>query len=195
MFTGIIEELGRIDRIARRQGTLTLRVSRPRGREGLSIGESIAVDGVCLTVTAHGPGWFESELSQETCRRSTFAAAREGAAVNLERPLAASGRFGGHIVQGHVDATGAVASVKRLAGFVEMRFAHPPSMKGFLVEKGSVAVNGVSLTVSGLRRGTFAAALIPHTLEATNLGGLKSGDPVNLEADVLAKYVRAALGR
>jgi len=195
MFTGIIEEVGRIRSILRREGALRAKVFRPNSRKDLATGDSVAVDGVCLTVVARGTNWFEAEISAETCRRSTLGAARPGREVNLERPLAATGRLGGHFVQGHVDATGSVRSVRREGAFVEMVFRYPAALRGLLVEKGSVAVNGVSLTIASLTGATFTVALVPHTLKVTNLGVLKPADAVNIEVDVLAKYVRALLDR
>jgi riboflavin synthase len=195
MFTGIIEEIGRIQSVSRCRGALRARVLRPDSRKDLSEGDSIAVDGVCLTVVARGPDWFEAEISPETCRRSTLGAARAGRKVNLERPLAASGRLGGHFVQGHVDATGTVRSIRGEGAFVEMAFRYPASLRGLLVEKGSIAVNGVSLTIASLTSTAFTVAHIPHTLDVTNLGVLRPGVAVNLEVDILAKYVRALLDR
>jgi len=195
MFTGIIEEVGRIRSVVRRQGALRVRIHRPGSQRDLAPGDSIAVDGVCLTVVARGRDWFEAEISPETCSRSTLGAARAGRSVNLERPLAASGRLGGHFVQGHVDASGSVRSIRRAGAFVEMAFGYPAALRGLLVEKGSIAVNGVSLTIASMTSTAFTAALIPHTLEGTNLGTLKPSDAVNLEVDILAKYVRALLDR
>jgi riboflavin synthase len=193
MFTGIIESVGRISSVSTAPGGKRLRIGCPGLGGGLGSGDSIAVSGVCLTVVAFGDGWFEAEVSPETLRRSTLGDARSGTRVNLERPLQASGRLGGHFVQGHVDAVGKARSVRRGGKFVEMSFAYPASLKGLLVEKGSIAVNGVSLTVATVGPSTFSTALIPHTLEMTDLGGIEPGDRVNLEADVLGKYVRALL--
>jgi riboflavin synthase len=193
MFTGIIEAMGRIDAVSRIPGGARLRV-RCRGYgAGLALGESVSVDGACLTVMRRGKDHFEAEVSPETMRRTTLGGARAGRKVNLERPLAAAGRLGGHFVQGHVDATGRIRSVRRAEAFVEMAVGYPASLKGLIVEKGSVAVNGVSLTVASITRAAFGVALIPHTLETTNLSALRAGDEVNLETDILAKYVRALL--
>jgi|SRR6266850_923999 len=193
MFTGIVEAVGRIAKVTRGASGLRARFEGLGFEDRLSTGESVAVDGVCLTVVSRGSGWFEAEISPETCRRSTLRAARAGRRVNLERPLAASGRLGGHFVQGHVDAKGSVRSVKRAGDFVEMTFSYPASLRGLLVEKGSIAVSGVSLTLAKVAKMTFMVALIPHTLNATTLGGLRAGDQVNLEADILAKYVKSLL--
>jgi len=195
MFTGIVEAVGRIDKVGRVPGGATVRIGCPGFGEEMKPGESVAVDGVCLTVVSRGPGWFEAEVSPETARRSTLAEARAGRRVNLERPLRASSRLGGHFVQGHVDATGTVRSVGRRGAFVEMTIAHPASLRGFLVEKGSIGVNGVSLTIASLARGAFKVSLVPHTLTWTNLSDLRAGSAVNLEVDILAKYVKALLRR
>lgn len=191
MFTGIIEAIGSVTRVEPVPGGTRARISHPGIEGALGVGESVAVDGVCLTVVRSAPGWFEAEISPETRRRSTFAGLRPGRGVNLERPLAASGRLGGHFVQGHVDAVGAMRGARKAGGFVEMTFSYPASLRGLLVEKGSIAVNGVSLTIAAVKASSFTVALIPHTLKWTNLDGLRPGDAVNLEADVLAKYVRA----
>lgn len=193
MFTGIIEATGRIGRFARTPGGSRVRITSPGYGSGLSPGESVAVDGACLTVTARGRDWFEADISPETARRTTLGRARAGRCVNLERPLAASGRLGGHFVQGHVDTTARVLSLRRRREFAEMVIACPAALRGYLVEKGSVAVNGVSLTVASLTRTAFTAALIPHTLEATNLSDIRAGSAVNLEADILAKYIKALM--
>lgn len=193
MFTGIIEATGRIGRITRIPGGSRLRIESAGYGAELSLGDSVAVDGVCLTVVARSRGWFDAEISPETARRTTLGRARAGRRVNLERPLAASGRLGGHFVQGHVDGTAPVQSVRRSREFVEMDFAVPAGLRRYMVEKGSVAVNGVSLTIAALKRGAFTVALIPHTLDATNLSGLRAGTPVNIEVDILAKYVKALL--
>lgn len=195
MFTGIVEEVGRIRSAVRRRGGLRAKVGCPGFKEAFKVGESVAVDGVCLTVVARGSGWFEAEISPETCRRSTLGSARAGRRVNVERPLAAAGRLGGHFVQGHVDATGSVQSIRREGAFTEMSFRYPAALRGLVVEKGSIAVDGVSLTVASTSPSSFTVALIPHTLGETNLGERRVGDQVNLEADVLAKYVRALLER
>lgn len=195
MFTGIIEAVGSIERLEAVPGGKRVRIAAPGYGQDLAPGDSIAVDGVCLTVVSRGEGWFESEISPETSSRSTFGAARRGRRVNLERPLLATARLGGHFVQGHVDGVGSVRSLRSQGAFVDMTIAHPREMSRFLVEKGSVGVNGVSLTIAGISRGTFKVALIPHTLKATNLSEARPGTRVNLEVDVLAKYVEALVGR
>ncbi len=188
MFTGIVEEVGRVAALAPR------RIEVACGLEGLRIGDSIAVNGVCLTVVDLAPGGFAAELSEETLARSGLGALGSGSPVNLERPVVAGGRLGGHVVQGHVDATGTIGAVEPHEGSVVLWVEVPPVVRRYLVEKGSVAVDGVSLTVAGLREGAFSVALIPHTLAATTLSAAARGDVVNLEVDILAKYVESLLG-
>jgi riboflavin synthase len=187
MFTGIIETVGTA---AEAQGT---RIRVDSELENLVVGESIAVNGVCLTVTRPEGGSFAADLSEETLRRTSLGALAPGSPVNLERAMAAGGRFGGHVVQGHVDGVGTVSEVARLAGSVEMFFSLPEELERYLVHKGSVTVEGVSLTVANLETGRFSVALIPHTLQSTTFGSLKPGDSVNIEVDVLAKYVERLL--
>jgi riboflavin synthase len=188
MFTGIVETVGTAAELS---GTRILVQSDLRD---LVVGESIAVNGVCLTVTDPEAGAFTADLSEETLRRTSLGSLAPGSPVNLERAMAASGRFGGHIVQGHVDGVGAVTGIQRLAGSVEMWFSLPPELERYLVVKGSVTLEGVSLTVAALEAGRFSVALIPHTLQSTTLGSARPGDPVNIEVDVLAKYVERLLG-
>jgi riboflavin synthase len=195
MFSGIVEEVGRVDSAERRGGLLVVRVAARRVVEGLARGASIAVDGCCLTAVDADGGGFTCELTGETLARTAFAERlRPGAAVNLERPLKADGRFDGHIVQGHVDGVGTVTSLNRQGGGAEMAVSLPPALERYVVEKGSIAVDGVSLTVAGLGPGVFRVALIPYTLENTSLGQARVGGPVNLEVDVIAKYVERLLG-
>ena len=155
----------------------------------------MAVNGCCLTAVEVGPRGFTCELTPETLARTRFdERLREGVRVNLERPLRADGRFDGHIVQGHVDGVGRVTSLRRLGESAELEVEAPPELLRYLVLKGSVAVDGVSLTVAGLAGGVFGVALIPYTLEHTNLGDAGPGGHVNLEADLIAKYVERLLG-
>ena len=187
MFTGIVEELGRVAAVSPRRIEVACRL------DGLGIGDSIAVNGVCLTVVDLQPGGFAAELSEETLARTGLGALGSGSPVNLERPVLAGGRLGGHVVQGHVDATGTIGAVEPQEGSVVLWVEVPPPVQRYLVEKGSVAVDGVSLTVAGLREGAFSVALIPHTLAATTLSAAEPGDVVNLEVDILAKYVESLL--
>jgi riboflavin synthase len=195
MFTGIVEATGTVEDAERRGDVLRVRVAAGAVLEGLKAGGSIAVDGCCLTAIEAGGGAFACELTEETLRRTGFAERlRPGRLVNLERPLRADGRLDGHIVQGHVDGVGRIAALDRLGDSAELWVEHPEQLSRYFVEKGSVAVDGISLTLAGLRPGAFRVALIPYTLEVTNLREARPGDPVNLEADVIAKYVARLLG-
>ncbi|HEY4937799.1 MAG TPA: riboflavin synthase, partial [Actinomycetota bacterium] len=165
------------------------------GFDDLAIGDSIAVNGVCLTVMELEGGSFAAELSEETLARTSLGTLTGGSPVNLERPVPVGGRLGGHVVQGHVDGTGTVAALDAQEGSVLMRIEAPRALQRYLVEKGSVAVDGVSLTVAGVRGDAFSVALIPHTLTATTLQSKAPGDAVNLEVDILAKYVESLLGK
>jgi len=188
MFTGIVETVGTAVVVS---GS---RIRLESDLVDLVVGESIAVNGVCLTVTNPGAGSFAADISEETSRRTSLGSLREGSPVNLERAMPAGGRFGGHIVQGHVDGVGSVAGVRALPGSVEMSFTLPRELERYLVHKGSVTLEGVSLTVAALEPGRFAVALIPHTLQSTTFGTKLPGDAVNIEVDVLAKYVERLLG-
>ena len=191
MFTGIIEATGRVVRVS----PLGLEVASDIGSDGEApgLGESIAVNGVCLTVTSSEGGRFTADLSEETLRRTALGRLEAGSTVNLERPMRADGRFGGHIVQGHVDGVATVTRVDRQPGSIEVWFSLAEPHLRFLVEKGSVTVDGVSLTVASLTGGEFSVALIPHTLSATTLAALAPGSVVNVEIDIVAKYVQRLL--
>lgn len=194
MFTGIIAVMGRVERIAPCGGgrRLTIVPRRPLAR--LALGESIAVNGACLTVTGGNGRRFTVDVSPETLRRTTVGDLGRGARVNLERALRLGDRLGGHIVQGHVDGVGCVEAIRPDGDWLLYRFTAPPEVRPYLVEKGSIAVDGVSLTVFGLEPGgRFTVALIPHTLRETTLAERKPGDRVNLEADVLLKQIAAML--
>jgi riboflavin synthase len=193
MFSGIVEQVGTVAAVHRRGDVLVARIATARPL-GLPLGGSIAVAGCCLTATVAEPLAFECELTEETLRRTSFEdRLRPGARINLERPLRADGRLDGHIVQGHVDAVGTVRALRRLGASAELEVGLPPELERYVVLKGSIAVDGVSLTVAGLRPGAFQIALIPFTLDNTSLGDARAGDPVNLEADVIAKYVERLL--
>jgi riboflavin synthase len=195
MFTGIVEETGTVESRGERGGVLWVRIAARRVLEGLARGGSIAVSGCCLTVVEAGQDAFTCELTAETVARTAFdRRLQPGARVNLERPLRADGRFDGHIVQGHVDGAGRVVALAPEGEAATLQVEVPPPLRRYLVEKGSVAVEGVSLTVAALRPDGFAAALIPLTLSSTNLAGLRPGDTVNLETDVLARYVERLMG-
>lgn len=193
MFTGIIEEVGRVEAINRRATSAVLEVRAARVVESMQLGDSIAVNGVCLTVRRQSAGGFQVELSQETLDRSSLGSLKAESLLNLERPLLPTSRLGGHFVQGHVDAVGKVLAIRADGEFAVWRFLLPDSIERYVVEKGSIAVDGISLTVASLTRDAFEVALIPHTLENTNLRTRKIGDEVNLECDVLAKYVESML--
>ncbi len=188
MFTGLIADLGSVTALERDGEGATLRIST-RLTDELAPGDSIAVNGVCLTATDVRDGQFTAAAMAETLRRSSLDGLQAGANVNLELALRATDRLGGHVVQGHVDGTGTVGEI-RTEGFSRvLRIDCGPSVERYLVEKGSVAVDGVSLTVSALCEDGFEVSLIPETLQRTDLGGVKVGDRVNLEVDVLAKHV------
>jgi riboflavin synthase len=189
MFTGIVEEVGRVGSIDARPGLTRLRIAAQRVLDELQIGDSIAVNGTCLTVVAKDGGELAVEATPETLRRTNLGRLTAGDGVHLERPLAANGRFGGHIVQGHVDAVGQILDRRPDGDAVTITVGAPPEILRYVVPKGSIAVDGVSLTVVDVTDAAFTVALIPHTQEATLLCANPLGWPVNLEADVLAKYV------
>ena len=189
MFTGIIEELGSIESFTPHDGGAKMIVSAKLVTSDSVDGDSISVNGVCLTALDIKPGSFSADLSQETLDRSTLGNLQQGSRVNLERAVTPSTRLGGHIVQGHVDARGEFISAESHGDFWTVRIAYPNKISQYLVFKGSVAVEGISLTIANLTATTFDIAIIPKTWEMTNLSTLKAGDAVNLEADVIAKYV------
>ena len=189
MFTGIIEELGTIESFAAHDGGAKLIVSASIVTSDSHDGDSISVNGVCLTALDVTPNSFAADLSQETLDRSTLGRLKPGSRVNLERAVTPSTRLGGHIVQGHVDARGEFISAEEHGDFWTVRIGFPNEISRYLVYKGSVAVEGISLTIAALANGHFDISIIPKTWELTNLSKLAPGDPVNLEADVIAKYV------
>ncbi|HEY6000960.1 MAG TPA: riboflavin synthase [bacterium] len=195
MFTGLIQEIGTVLGAERRAGFLRLRVGYDPARGALRPGDSMAVNGVCLTAAALAEGSFTADLSGETQRRTTLGGLRAGAKVNLERPVSASDPLGGHVVLGHVDAVGRIRRVRPGSAGHELLVAAPAEIMALLVPKGSVAVDGVSLTAGALERDGFWLYLIPETLARTTLGGRKVGDEVNLEADYLAKLVKRFVDR
>src|SRR3712207_969012 len=193
MFTGIIEELGRVRSLERRGEGVRMTVEARVVTGGTQEGDSIAVNGVCLTALEVRPDSFAADGSRETLERSTLGGLRAGSPVNLERAVTPSTRLGGHIVQGHVDARGRFLGAEDHGGSWTVRVAFPPEMARYLVFKGSVAVEGISLTVAALADDFFEIAVIPKTWAVTNLSHLRAGDPVNLEADIVAKYVERIL--
>lgn len=200
MFTGIVEEVGKVARLEPEPGAtdaIRLALTANRTLEGTQLGDSIAVNGVCLTVVELQPTGFAADVMPETLRRSSLGRLGPGSPVNLERAVTPVTRLGGHLVQGHVDGMGAISSRQPNGDFDEVRIGIPAELARYLVEKGSITVDGVSLTVAGVGVGDdghwFSVALIPTTLSQTNLGSLEVGDPVNLEVDVIAKYVERIL--
>ncbi|HWT02395.1 MAG TPA: riboflavin synthase [Pyrinomonadaceae bacterium] len=193
MFTGIIEELGRVRSVERRGEGVRLVVEARAVMEGTREGDSIAVNGVCLTAVDVRADSFAADGSRETLQRSTLSRLRAGSVVNLERAVTPSTRLGGHIVQGHVDARGRFLSSAEHGGSWTVRVGYPPDVARYLVFKGSVAVEGISLTIAALTDEYFEIAVIPKTWAVTNLSHLRPGDEVNLEADIIAKYVERIL--
>jgi riboflavin synthase len=195
MFTGIIEEIGSVIRIEERGENRRITVSAERSAKELKTGDSISVSGVCLTALAITPQTFCADLAPETWSRTSFSRMHHGARVNLELPMKADGRFGGHIVQGHVDGVGRLIELERIADSDNWRLhiEMPSEMEKYTVFKGSICIEGISLTVAKLEGRVCTVAIIPHTVEQTNLSSLKPGDPLNLEADLIAKYVEKML--
>jgi riboflavin synthase len=193
MFTGIIEELGRVRSLERRGEGVRIRVEARVVSDGTREGDSVAVNGVCLTALDVENGSFAADGSRETLQRSTLGNLRAGSFVNLERAVTPATRLGGHIVQGHVDARGRFLSAEDHGGSWTVRIGYPKEMARYLVFKGSVAVEGISLTVAALADEHFEIAVIPKTWAVTNLSRLRPGDDVNLEADIIAKYVERIL--
>jgi riboflavin synthase len=196
MFTGIVEEVGKVVKIEQRGENRRITIEAANTPKELGTGRSIAVSGVCLTALDIKPHSFCADLAPETWVRTSFSRIHEGALVNLELPMKADGRFDGHIVQGHVDGVGKLIKFERIVDSdgrdSENWWLHielPPEIEKYTVFKGSISIEGISLTVAKLERNRCTVAIIPHTVELTNLGSLKPGDPVNLEADVIAKYV------
>ncbi len=192
MFTGIVEQVGEVVSVTQHETYVAVTVSGAELDE-VAVGASISVNGVCLTAVDVGRSVVVFNVIPETLDRSNLGQLEEGSAVNLERPMPASGRFDGHIVQGHVDGVGTVTQLSDGAAGTVLTITPPKDLLSLIVEKGSITVDGVSLTVSGLTDGSFSVALIPHTLRATTLGLRQPGDVVNLEVDVLAKYVERLL--
>jgi riboflavin synthase len=191
MFTGIVEEIGRIARIQQRGENRRITITADHAPKELKTGDSVSVSGVCLTALDIKPSSFCADLAPETWERTSFSRIREGALVNLELPMKADGRFGGHIVQGHVDGVGTLISLDRIADSENwwLEIELPAEVEKYTVFKGSISIEGISLTVAKLEANHCTVAIIPHTVEMTNLHSLKPGDPVNLEADLIAKYV------
>ena len=184
MFTGIIEELGSVAELDGGR----LRIAASKVLDEVAMGDSIAVNGVCLTVVGWGPGWWEADVVEESFSRTALGTLQPGDPVNLERPVRLADRLGGHIVQGHVDAVGTIVDPAP-----DLRISMPADLLRYVVEKGSITIDGISLTVAALHADGFSVAIIPHTSAVTTLGHKGPGDPVNLELDVIAKYVESLL--
>ena len=191
MFTGIVEEVGRVSRIEQRGENRRITVAATKVPGELKNGDSVSVSGVCLTALNIKPGSFCADLAPETWERTSFSRIHEGAPVNLELPMKADGRFGGHIVQGHVDGVGKVIAFERIGDSENfwLQIELPGEVEKYTVHKGSICIEGISLTVAKIEGGLCSVAIIPHTVEMTSLSSLKSGDAVNLEADLIAKYI------
>lgn len=189
MFTGLIEEIGTVEELVPLGDAVRIAVRAPKVTQDAAAGDSIAVDGVCLTVVDNASGTFTADVMRETLDRSRLGSYAPGSRVNLERALAAGQRMGGHIVQGHVDGVAEVVSRTASEHWEVVRFTLPQQLNRYVVKKGSIAVNGTSLTVSAVSEGYFEVSLIPTTLSETTAGALQPGDPVNLEVDAVAKYV------
>jgi riboflavin synthase len=197
MFTGIIEEVGQVTSIVDKGGTRRLTISADKSAKQLKRGDSIAVSGVCLTAVETSRESFSADLAQETWNRTSFSRIKRGARMNLELPMRADGRFDGHIVQGHVDGTGTFVSLDRIRQSNDywLRIEIPPELAHYVIFKGSLSIEGISLTIAKIEGLQVTTAIIPHTLEMTNLKSFKPGDPMNLEVDVIAKYVEKMLHR
>lgn len=190
MFTGLVEEVGIIRSVSPVGEGARVEIAATTVLDDVEMGASIAVNGCCLTVVEWGDGWWAADAVPETMERTNLGGLNAGDPVNLERPLAANGRYGGHVVQGHVDGTGEVVGIDELDdGSWRFTFSLPSELVNYVVEKGSIAIDGISLTVAAVTPTTFSIAIIPHTFAVTAMGRRAVGDTVNLEADVLAKYV------
>lgn len=193
MFTGIIEEIGTIEAIQKGRSSAILSIKAALVLEDAKVGDSIAVNGICLTLTALKPYSFSADVMHETLSRTALSHLKPGSSVNLERAMAANGRFGGHIVSGHIDGTGTITKIQKDGNAIWYTIQTAPSILRYIVEKGSIAVDGISLTVADVGANSFSISAIPHTVGITTLGKRKAGDVVNLETDVIGKYVERLL--
>lgn len=189
MFTGIIEEIGTVDAIRKGARSAVLVIRGNKIFSDLKIGDSVATNGVCLTATEITGKTFSADVMNETLSRSTLGKLRPGSPVNLERAMAADGRFGGHMVAGHVDGTGKILHIRRDDNAIWYTILADPEIMRYIVEKGSIAIDGISLTVAAVERDNFSVSVIPHTVAETTLSGKKIGDAVNLENDMVGKYI------
>ncbi len=190
MFTGIIEEVGTIQTIQNGGNSSFIKVKAEKILEDIHIGDSIAVNGVCLTVTNYSKEMFCADVMNETLRRSSLGSLKNGSPVNLERAMSANGRFGGHIVSGHIDGTGNISSVKNDGIAIWYTINTIPEIMDYIIEKGSIAIDGISLTVAKVSENDFSVSIIPHTAQQTILSYKKAGDVVNLENDIVGKYIK-----
>lgn len=195
MFTGLVEEVGKVRHITKKSDGMELTVSCIKVSQGAALGDSIAVNGVCLTVVDMDRDLLRFEVSAETIKRTNLSRLKTNDPVNLERAMMAGSRFGGHIVQGHIDSTGYISSIKPLGDHTEFSIGIPQEYLDYVIEKGSIAVDGISLTINYIRDKNIILNIIPHTLENTNLKFRKVGEEVNLEFDILGKYVVQTLKR
>ena len=193
MFTGIIEELGTVERVTRGRVSAVIAIRAEHILSDLKIGDSVAVNGVCLTATSLTGHGFTADVMHETLDRSALAGLGPGSRVNLERAMAANGRFGGHIVAGHVDGVGTIAAIEKDDNAIWFTITAPEQVLRYVVEKGSIAIDGISLTVARVEQDRFAVSVIPHTAAVTLLGLRRTGDRVNLESDIIGKYVERLL--
>ncbi len=193
MFTGIVEEIGTVRAVRRGARSIVLEIAAETIMEDIHSGDSIAVNGVCLTASGLGKDYFAADVMPETLHRSSLRALQTGSHVNLERAMAAGGRFGGHIVSGHIDGTGTILGIRRDDNAVWYEIRTDENILRYIVEKGSIAIDGISLTVAGLTESSFSVSVIPHTLAVTILGEKHEGSIVNLENDIIGKYVERLL--
>lgn len=189
MFTGIIEDIGIVEGVEKKANLYTLALRAPKISRGIRLGDSVCVDGVCLTVTRLRKTIVDFDMMKETLDKTTLGEAHKGSKVNLERALKAGGRFGGHMVTGHVDGLSRVKDILRDENYVEFKLSIPAGLKKFIVPKGSVCLNGISLTVGKVTKDAFSVYLIPFTMRATTMADKKAGDVLNIEADIIARYI------
>ena len=194
MFTGIVEEVGRVQSIRREPANAVLTIAASKVLEDVHLGDSIAVCGVCLTVTSFTSSAFTADVMHETLNRSSLGALKPGSPVNLERAMPANGRFGGHIVSGHIDGTGRITRIRPDGNAIWYTVSATPSLLRYIVEKGSIAIDGISLTIAQVTGRDFSVSIIPHTQGQTTLSARRVGDTVNLETDCIGKYVEKLLG-
>lgn len=193
MFTGIVEEIGLVENVKKGPASASVTINAPAVTAGTKTGDSIAVNGICLTVTSLAGSTFTADIMHESLNRSPLSDLRRGSRVNLERAMAADGRFGGHIVSGHVDGTGIISAIREDDNAVWYTVRTSPAIMRYIVEKGSVTIDGVSLTVAAVTEDSFSVSVIPHTRQVTIMGDLRAGDKVNLENDIIGKYVEKFL--